>query len=75
LSKVLPPYLVFPSVIKICTLAIPKADDETRRQRIEKSVAKEVWQSFRKLAIERAYVLQHSKITKALACDNIKVRM
>jgi hypothetical protein len=72
-KDILPQYLVYPSVIRLCRLAIPKTEDETRRKRIESSPAKDIWSDFRHLAIERTYVLEHAKITKVRACDNVKV--
>jgi hypothetical protein len=75
LRDVLPQYLVYPSVIKLCQRAIPRAEEGARRAKVDASVARDVWADFRRLAIERAFVLDHAKITKVLACDNRKVRL
>ena len=73
--NILPKYLVYRSVIQAVDGTIRKLGDPLHHQRIEKSIARNVWADFHKLAMERYLVtLQAAAMKgKGATCDNVNV--
>jgi len=73
-KDILPRYLVYQSVIEAVHNAMPAVVRDPRLQRIQTSIAKDVWRDFYKLALERLYVKEQGNALKgkAATCDNVK---
>ena len=76
IARILPPYLVFRSVIEAADSALTKIERGVQRQRVEDSKAKDPWERFVRLARERMVVVRRAEAEKGtkIICDNAKVR-
>ncbi|KAJ7022650.1 hypothetical protein C8F04DRAFT_1137345 [Mycena alexandri] len=73
LTKTLPTYLVYRSVIQAVDEGMRRIKEE-QFQRINSSMAKKVWVDFQVLAEERVFVVLHATAVKgkAATCDNVE---
>ncbi|KAJ6585582.1 hypothetical protein B0H19DRAFT_1368857 [Mycena capillaripes] len=73
LMQTLPMYLVYRSVIQAVEQGMRRLGPQ-QLERINSSIAKNVWMDFRKLAEERSMVVVHAAAVKgkAATCDNVK---
>lgn len=77
ISEVLPPYLVYRSVIEAANSALAKIERGVQKQRVESSKAKVHWRKFAQLAHERMMIVRRAEAEKGtkIICDNMKVRL
>jgi hypothetical protein len=74
-KHILPQYLVYRSVIRTVSTAMDVVYKTHNIERVSKSIAKDAWGDFVKLAKERMFVEAHAAAWKGKAtmCDNINV--
>lgn len=74
-DKILPRYLVYRSVLEAIGSSMSKIDNGPSKERIDKSIAKDVWYKFHRIALERNMVLLQANAMKGknITCDNVKV--
>ena len=73
IKLVLPRYLVYRSIIRTVSTALESVYKNPRIGRVSKTVAKDVWRDFVRLAKERMLVEAHAGALKATMCDNANV--
>jgi hypothetical protein len=77
LSKIVPKYMVYKSVVTNVESAIRKINEDGAVQDWRHPEAKKVWKTFQKMTLERYMIGVHMKMAKnkAVICDNFKVRV
>ena len=77
LVRMLPPYLVYRSVIDAVRGPLAKIERGPQKRRVEGSCVREAWEIFYELAQERIAVADEAEAAKGkqIICDNAKVRL
>ncbi|KAI0751907.1 hypothetical protein C8Q80DRAFT_1269066 [Daedaleopsis nitida] len=71
---VIPPYLVYRSIVEAAGSALAKIERGVQKQRVEKSRARAPWERLVALVRERMLVVKEAEASKGkqITCDNIK---
>ncbi|TFK80133.1 hypothetical protein K466DRAFT_667821, partial [Polyporus arcularius HHB13444] len=74
MSRILPPYLVYRSVVEAADSALKKIERGAQKERIERSRVRVPWARFAQLVHDRARIVKAAEEAKGtqITCDNMK---